>query len=111
MLFNLFFCFNLYTVFMTCFFFSSRRRHTRWPRDWSSDVCSSDLVALTVCRHRTHCQTSSWSSRRVMGPRRSERLTSPSTHPAEPYSRPHSHAAFRALMPMSAQDRPRPWLI
>src|SRR5690625_1531600 len=29
---------------MKCiFFFSSRRRHTRWPRDWSSDVCSSDL--------------------------------------------------------------------
>src|SRR5690625_3607994 len=28
------------------FFFSSRRRHTRWPRDWSSDVCSSDLAAL-----------------------------------------------------------------
>src|SRR5437870_10631510 len=26
------------------FFFSSRRRHTRWPRDWSSDVCSSDLI-------------------------------------------------------------------
>src|SRR6266508_185474 len=26
-----------------CFFFSSRRRHTRWPRDWSSDVCSSDV--------------------------------------------------------------------
>src|SRR5690625_1302413 len=25
------------------FFFSSRRRHTIWPRDWSSDVCSSDL--------------------------------------------------------------------
>src|SRR5690625_7799544 len=30
------------------FFFSSRRRHTRWPRDWSSDVCSSDLEVLTV---------------------------------------------------------------
>src|SRR5439155_16003761 len=28
------------------FFFSSRRRHTRWPRDWSSDVCSSDLQRL-----------------------------------------------------------------
>src|SRR5690625_7718866 len=28
---------------MFLFFFSSRRRHTRWPRDWSSDVCSSDL--------------------------------------------------------------------
>src|SRR5579863_392088 len=27
-----------------CFFFSSRRRHTRWTGDWSSDVCSSDLI-------------------------------------------------------------------
>src|SRR5947209_9050562 len=27
------------------FFFSSRRRHTRYWRDWSSDVCSSDLGA------------------------------------------------------------------
>src|SRR3712207_7778614 len=27
------------------FFFSSRRRHTRYWRDWSSDVCSSDLPA------------------------------------------------------------------
>src|SRR5690625_8017443 len=31
------------------FFFSSRRRHTRWPRDWSSDVCSSDLSCSRVC--------------------------------------------------------------
>src|SRR5207253_7754577 len=30
------------------FFFSSRRRHTRWPRDWSSDVCSSDLTGKTT---------------------------------------------------------------
>src|SRR5690625_7458655 len=30
-------------IVMLRFFFSSRRRHTRWPRDWSSDVCSSDL--------------------------------------------------------------------
>ena len=29
--------------FICCFFFSSRRRHTRLRRDWSSDVCSSDL--------------------------------------------------------------------
>src|SRR5260370_28600600 len=28
-----------------CFFFSSRRRHTRFKCDWSSDVCSSDLSA------------------------------------------------------------------
>src|SRR5207253_8150267 len=32
------------------FFFSSRRRHTRWPRDWSSDVCSSDLVDIVNTR-------------------------------------------------------------
>src|SRR6266568_7030083 len=31
------------TVFVGFFFFSSRRRHTRWNCDWSSDVCSSDL--------------------------------------------------------------------
>src|SRR5690606_39454306 len=29
---------------MPVFFFSSRRRHTRFSRDWSSDVCSSDLL-------------------------------------------------------------------
>src|SRR2546422_588026 len=31
-----------------CFFFSSRRRHTICSRDWSSDVCSSDLRLLAV---------------------------------------------------------------
>src|SRR5699024_11815763 len=30
-------------LYMSSFFFSSRRRHTRSKRDWSSDVCSSDL--------------------------------------------------------------------
>src|SRR5699024_11930522 len=32
--------------FISWFFFSSRRRHTRSKRDWSSDVCSSDLVLV-----------------------------------------------------------------
>src|SRR5207247_8283870 len=32
-------------IFFFFFFFSSRRRHTRSTRDWSSDVCSSDLAA------------------------------------------------------------------
>src|SRR2546421_1923332 len=43
---NLFLLFS--QVCVTCilfFFFSSRRRHTRSDRDWSSDVCSSDLGA------------------------------------------------------------------
>src|SRR5205814_7100678 len=32
------------TIFCCIFFFSSRRRHTRCLSDWSSDVCSSDLL-------------------------------------------------------------------
>src|SRR6266498_2323221 len=40
------------------FFFSSRRRNTRCGRDWSSDVCSSDLVvnvlAEAIAKHRVH---------------------------------------------------------
>src|SRR5699024_11873058 len=31
-----------------CFFLSGRRRHTRSKRDWSSDVCSSDLVKIWI---------------------------------------------------------------
>src|SRR5690606_16841866 len=48
------FCFiSTYTVtFWYLFFFSSRRRHTRFSRDWSSDVCSSDLSQLVVAADR-----------------------------------------------------------
>src|SRR2546422_4364571 len=35
---------EVYSLACGFFFFSSRRRHTRCSRDWSSDVCSSDLV-------------------------------------------------------------------
>src|SRR5699024_11628570 len=41
----LLYVFFIFIVFLYCnffFFFSSRRRHTRSKRDWSSDVCSSD---------------------------------------------------------------------
>src|SRR5690606_39341956 len=42
------------------FFFSSRRRHTRFSRDWSSDVCSSDLFrAAVVSGPRPRATTSS----------------------------------------------------
>src|SRR2546430_4113781 len=34
------------------FFFSSRRRHTRFDCDWSSDVCSSDLAIFAVAMGR-----------------------------------------------------------
>src|SRR6266436_4885639 len=36
--------FKKHLIFCIFFFFSSRRRHTRCSRDWSSDVCSSDLL-------------------------------------------------------------------
>src|SRR5256884_319083 len=35
------------------FFFSSRRRHTRCSRDWSSDVCSSDLIFFVDGQHQS----------------------------------------------------------
>src|SRR5256886_7051386 len=38
----------VYVVFVFVFFFSSRRRHTRFDCDWSSDVCSSDLMLGAV---------------------------------------------------------------
>src|SRR5438445_1667582 len=37
------------------FFFSSRRRHTRYWRDWSSDVCSSDLGYGGILSARARC--------------------------------------------------------
>src|SRR2546430_4210596 len=46
---------------MVCFFFSSRRRHTRFDCDWSSDVCSSDLFRSALprfvgrARHLSSC--------------------------------------------------------
>src|SRR2546430_4178328 len=39
---------NISRAWALRFFFSSRRRHTRFDCDWSSDVCSSDLVSLSL---------------------------------------------------------------
>src|SRR6266581_4739579 len=44
-------------------FFSSRRRHTRWTGDWSSDVCSSDLASTAASRAghaRSHSYSRHW---------------------------------------------------
>src|SRR5690606_8914999 len=48
-----------YSRIFFCFFFSSRRRHTRFSRDWSSDVCSSDLTS------RCAEEKATWPSRAV----------------------------------------------
>src|SRR5699024_11579043 len=42
------------------FFFAARRRHTRSKRDWSSDVCSSDLIVMVL-----HDQTVAVASREI----------------------------------------------
>src|SRR5699024_11393435 len=49
----------LFSLFSYQFFFSSRRRHTSSKRDWSSDVCSSDLNLLhhiLICLGRRLCR-------------------------------------------------------
>src|SRR5207249_9184318 len=52
----LYVCLSFIFLFSFFFFFSSRRRHTRSKRDWSSDVCSSDLPL-----------SSSWETALVLG--------------------------------------------
>src|SRR5690606_40870246 len=42
----------LIVIYLVSFFFSSRRRHTRFSRDWNSDVCSSDLPTGLLGRDR-----------------------------------------------------------
>src|SRR5689334_24681598 len=49
------------------FFFSSRRRHTRWNCDWSSDVCSSDLTRRQQCNRRWLSDLSPQFCRHVTG--------------------------------------------
>src|SRR2546421_4366180 len=49
-----FFSLSLFFIFFF-FFFSSRRRHTRSDRDWSSDVCSSDLGQALGIGNRGQC--------------------------------------------------------
>src|SRR2546428_6482854 len=65
--------FRISCYFFFFFFFSSRRRHTRSDRDWSSDVCSSDLVRR-VTPPPTIIPTSGWKLTHV--DRKSTRLNS-----------------------------------
>src|SRR6266566_5990788 len=74
------FCF--FTLLVRCawfFFFSSRRRHTRLQGDWSSDVCSSDLVPGGSSRGPTACwhPAAAGTSRAIMQPRNTFECTDP----------------------------------
>src|SRR5690606_40389138 len=57
-------------------FFSSRRRHTRFSRDWSSDVCSSDLASPRMPKDRI-CSACIALSRRRLSPPTSVNSLSP----------------------------------
>src|SRR5207245_9985825 len=74
---------------MFCFFFSSRRRHTRCYRDWSSDVCSSDLPALYAggCFRQGCCRVDAYEppSCNVSQPRRSRTSARPHGAGCQPH--------------------------
>src|SRR5207253_7777603 len=73
----------LYTFFFF-FFFSSRRRHTRWPRDWSSDVCSSDLFSrLGAIRSQSMANTKATLVLAMLCERMAPNLEKPSDLTAE----------------------------
>src|SRR3989442_8937665 len=79
---------------MFVFFFSSRRRHTRCGRDWSSDVCSSDLRGGGLCAARVSDGGARVSAARHPGADRARRTAArlprrSEEHTSELQSRPH----------------------
>src|SRR5438046_296093 len=75
----------IFLFFFYFFFFSSRRRHTRLVSDWSSDVCSSDLVSSP--------QPWSWARPREI-PDPTRRSPSPGRRTAHPPRSRDVHSGF-----------------
>src|SRR5690606_39636048 len=84
------------------FFFSSRSRHTRFSRDWSSDVCSSDLSGnLRVIPPWTLARTVAHRYSGAADPWRPDLPLRPAVRPATGRTQSHGHsrvAAGRALL-------------
>src|SRR5690348_18469557 len=80
------------------FFFSSRRRHTRWTGDWSSDVCSSDLVI--VDRKPGYPPRRQWAGRPDERPLNENLVIASASHPkrqsCSPASRPARESRRRS---------------
>src|SRR3712207_192968 len=83
------------------FFFSSRRRHTRYWRDWSSDVCSSDLCVDSV--RRLADQQRSGGDTRPIGVIRSDIAADMLLRPWDA-SRPPATAVLTIHAPLAALD-------
>src|SRR5713226_4693379 len=79
-------------VMVSGFFFSSRRRHTRWTGDWSSDVCSSDLIR--------RCQQTTAKLKRNSGPPPVSYAPTPTSNP--PNTPSLSSASSFCASPISA---------
>src|SRR3712207_5663626 len=89
-----------------CFFFSSRRRHTRYWRDWSSDVCSSDLgLRVSIARaRRPH-------SLLDMDPVRNPYAPGAGQRPPELAGRDTELSAFDVVLERLAHGRPERSLV
>src|SRR6266702_2376791 len=107
-------CRIMFPVFF--FFFSSRRRHTRWPRDWSSDVCSSDLPLAGPHGRRQSHHRRLWLGDDTVPVMHDERIAArPSnvlglpvtvacTHPPQCRGEPFSHASSSVINPLRTGD-------
>src|SRR5256885_9495557 len=73
------------TVYFWLFFFSSRRRHTRLQGDWSSDVCSSDLVLAGAAVGISLAVTGKSGSSSVSVPTRGSLASAPLSEAAAAY--------------------------
>src|SRR5687768_17911394 len=108
----------MYACLSFFFFFSSRRRHTRCSRDWSSDVCSSDLWkryddTLAVRELSLHIEDGEFMV--LVGPsgcgKRSEEHTSELRHGYTSYAvfclkkKNHRHAVPRVCPPADSWQR------
>src|SRR5207253_6746672 len=105
---------DIHLLLSDLFFFSSRRRHTRWPRNWSSDVCSSDLATqiggedrpglVDECPHLVEERGFVWHGVRTLLPQMSP------DHGVDPGTRLGGAAAPRPgspLRPAGAMPKPR----
>src|SRR5271169_6924091 len=89
------------------FFFSSRRRHTRCYRDWSSDVCSSDLLSLARRLGDAGVAKPPSERQRAVATDRDERVE---PEPLDLVEQPSQRRLVsERRRPRAAEDRPSSW--
>src|SRR6266568_5455548 len=101
-------------ISFSCFFFSSRRRHTRWNCDWSSDVSSSDLVVrsrltapfgpMRPAHAAAGCVVAMSAAATAAKPARNRRI--PASSPALGRDAPMTPAGARRFPTLSGRAKP-----